>query len=73
MGFRGKPMGRPRGISGANKYPLRKVVIDGVLEETLECGHTILKPRDFVGFTNAYRRRCKQCYLEIQKKAGKVT
>lgn len=60
--FRNMRVGRPKGKSGANAYPLRKVIIDGVFEETLECGHTIPKPRDFVGPTNAYRRRCRYCY-----------
>ena len=58
-----KRAGRPRGKRGANAYPLRRVVAEFGNQEELECGHIIFKPRDFVGYTNAYRRRCKQCYL----------
>jgi len=68
MGFRNMRMGRPKGVSGANKYPLRKIIQDYGNEELLECGHIILKPRDFVGYTNAFRRHCRYCYEEQQKK-----
>lgn len=54
-----------------NTAPLRKVL--GVVEamsldlcvilffEELECGHIVRRKQDFIGATNAYRRRCKQC------------
>ena len=29
--------------------------------EILECGHRQLPKRDFVGETNAYKRRCRKC------------
>lgn len=56
-------------------YPLRKIVreyskmtyksIYGELWENyelLECGHEIRTPRDFIGETNAMKRRCKHCF-----------
>lgn len=52
--------------------PLRKIVSEGVNEhgcqtETLECGHTILRKQDIIGYTNAYRRRCRHCLKEKQQ------
>lgn len=48
------------------KMPLRKVVDYGKTDlglptETLECGHVIRTPQDVYGYTNAARRRCRQC------------
>jgi hypothetical protein len=63
MGFRSMRVGRPRGKRGANAYPLRRVISETAFDETLECGHTIAKRIDFVGYTCAVRRRCKQCFV----------
>lgn len=57
--------------NGGDKGPLRKVVglrdveFDGFIveRELLECGHLIPCKRDFVGITNAQRRRCGKCKL----------
>lgn len=57
--------------NGSDKGPLRKIVghrkikymgID-VERELLECGHLIPCRSDFVGPTNAQRRRCGKCKL----------
>lgn len=47
-------------------HPLRRVVSEGTNEhglhtETLECGHTIRRKKDIIGYTNACRRRCRLC------------
>lgn len=60
---------------GARSYPLRRIVSEsmnayGCEVETLECGHTIHRPEDFFGPTNAVRRRCRHCWKETQKKEG---
>jgi hypothetical protein len=62
---------RPRS-NGVRTGPLRKIVAEGVNEhgvqtETLECGHTIRRKRDLMGFTNAVRRRCWKCKKEPSK------
>lgn len=58
--------------------PLRRVVSvvpvcimgdgSGVVQmrESLECGHVIRIKHDFVGETNAYRRRCHDCRREME-------
>jgi len=65
-------------VMGAKAYPLRKIVgtkmvpiMIGdkpsqyeVLHEVLECGHTMRPREDFVGETNATKRRCRQCFQE---------
>lgn len=49
-----------RGIP--NKDPLRKVTgHDGNGREILECGHHRYPREDFIGPTNAARRRCSGC------------
>jgi hypothetical protein len=68
--FRDMNMGRKKGISGKNAFPLRNVM-DRFTKETeygltlsyerLECGHEIRTPKDFIGETFALRRRCKYC------------
>ena len=50
--FRNMRVGRPKGKSGKNAYPLRKVVERYAHEELLDCGHIIPTPRDFIGETN---------------------
>ena len=50
-----------------NQYPLRRVVGYGLNEhggetETLECGHVVPRLSDIYGPTNAFRRRCRQCF-----------
>jgi hypothetical protein len=61
---------RPRS-NGALTGPLRKIVSTEYKGdapfETLECGHTIMAKRDLMGFTNAARRRCWKCKLEVLK------
>ena len=67
MAFKG--MNRRKGK--VNMNPLRKIVKEEMrqlgdssveaLHEVLECGHAVLPREDFVGRTNAYRRRCWQC------------
>ena len=54
-------MGRPKGKSGNNAHPLRKIIGYDGLFEVLECGHLILPRRDFVGETFAIKRRCWKC------------
>lgn len=62
----------PRGRGRKPKGPLRRVVgtVDkGIgtypdIYERLECGHEQRPARDFIGITNAARRRCKQCGKE---------
>jgi hypothetical protein len=51
-----------------NRAPLRRVVgretVAPPLEwgrEILECGHRVFPRHDFIGETNAYRRRCRLC------------
>lgn len=62
--------GGPRPQSnGSDSGPLRRIVAEGenehgVQTETLECGHTIRRKRDLIGFTNAVRRRCPKCKKE---------
>lgn len=56
---------RPRS-NGSKTGPLRRVVASeyrsgGVPWETYECGHQAAAKRDLIGFTNATRRRCRQC------------
>lgn len=51
---------------GHNRGPLRKVVgikevLPDCFHELLECGHTKPVRTDFVGPTNAARRRCGKC------------
>lgn len=53
--------GRSNRKGHVNRNPLRKIVDwDGEFE-TLECGHKQRQKSDFVGPTNAERRRCRQC------------
>lgn len=57
--------------NGSNRGPLRKVIGHRTIErggitcdrELLECGHLIPCRHDFVGLTNAERRRCGKCKL----------
>lgn len=55
---------RPRS-NGSRSGPLRRVTSieykGGVPFETYECGHVAVAKRDLMGFTNAARRRCRQC------------
>lgn len=61
--------------NGSDRGPLRKVVETReipfmgitVWRELLECGHLIPCRRDFVGPTNAERRRCGKCKLGREK------
>jgi hypothetical protein len=50
--------------------PLREVTASGLGCETLECGHEIRTPRDLIGETAAFRRRCLDCLIETCTKAG---
>ena len=58
------------------RWPLRKIVEEfseqkGLIEiamERLECGHAIRRKSDLFGVTNAYKRRCQQCYAEAEAK-----
>lgn len=67
-GFRKQHKG---GAAYSQAYPLRKIVgrhyneVDMIIEE-LECGHEQRQKHDLVGPTNAYSRRCRQCYREQQ-------
>jgi len=61
-----KPRRKPK--MGAKAYPLRKVVdivpdplFPSLTMELLECGHKQRARSDFIGPTNANRRRCRQC------------
>lgn len=72
--MRGRNRARKARRSGTALGPLRKVVTEGVNEyggqtETLECGHTINRKKDHVGYTNAFRRRCRHCMKENQPPA----
>ncbi len=58
------------GARTTNRDPLRKIVKYSHGYETLECGHVQLPRRDFVGLTNAVRRRCKQCGKDQQQRLG---
>lgn len=65
------------GRKGQNRNPLRRVVERTTREvwvghesnarcferpaERLECGHVVPVKTDFVGETNAVRRRCREC------------
>lgn len=53
-----------------NRNPLRRVVGREGFREVLECGHTIHPPRDFIGETNAVRRRCWRCAALNAKEAS---
>jgi hypothetical protein len=51
------------------RCPLRHIVGEGIDEhgvniETLECGHVVRRRQDFIGETNAVRRRCRACLRE---------
>jgi hypothetical protein len=74
MGFRNIRRSHPR--MGAKAFPLRKITGEKMVEiktaqggstgvfikhEVLECGHTMAPRTDFVGATNATRRRCAKC------------
>lgn len=51
-----------RGSRGRiNRDPLRKIVGHEDGFEVLECGHRQRPKTDFVGETNAQRRRCRKC------------
>lgn len=61
--------------SNPNRDPLRRVVTRGWNDagnevEDLECGHRIHVREDFVGPTNAVRRRCWQCASQIALEEG---
>lgn len=61
--------------SRINRDPLRKVVGHetneyGALREVLECGHRIVPREDFIGPTNAYRRRCWRCGRAERAESG---
>jgi hypothetical protein len=57
--------------NGSDRGPLRKVIETRhiawngitIARELLECGHLIPCRKDFVGPTNAARRRCGKCKL----------
>jgi transcription elongation factor Elf1 len=54
---------------GRKRYPLRKIVKTrrdehGLVVEVLECGHEQRPVQDFIGETNAARRRCRKCAAE---------
>jgi len=53
----------------ANRDPLRKIVGRDGNFELLECGHKQLPVKDFMGETNAVRRRCWQCGAAKRKEA----
>ena len=50
------------------KRPLRKIIkaeiVEGRTLETLECGHQQYAVQDFIGETNAEKRRCRKCEAE---------
>ncbi len=52
----------------ANRDPLRKIVGYENGLEILECGHHQVPVQDFVGPTNAVRRRCWRCGRINQEK-----
>jgi uncharacterized UBP type Zn finger protein len=77
MAFKGRSGRKPK--MGAKAYPLRKIVGERMVpillasgkeseylvrHEVLECGHTMPPRADFVGETNAGKRRCRQCWKE---------
>lgn len=65
--------GRSARQGRVNRNPLRRVVARvtrpvscgeiaaGLPGEQLECGHIVPVKTDFVGETNAVRRRCREC------------
>jgi hypothetical protein len=85
MAFRSKYGHARKPRMGAKAYPLRKILgtrmvplklADGrdseysILHEVLECGHTMRPREDFVGETNASKRRCTQCFRESKTGAA---
>lgn len=54
-----------------NRDPLRKIVGYENGLEVLECGHHQRPREDFIGVTNATRRRCWKCQRE--QEAGERT
>lgn len=58
------------GARTINRNPLRKIVRQAggpAGKELLECGHEQHPRQDFIGITNAVRRRCWQCARAQQK------
>ena len=63
--------------SNPNRDPLRKIVSEyvgnfGRRMERLECGHEIAQRQDFMGPTNALRRRCHHCAREQREKTDET-
>lgn len=62
-------------LSGHRIPPLRLVLCRGLVAlqgstvkiemERLECGHLKSIPQDFIGATNAARRRCRKCFKGV--------
>lgn len=59
------------GARTTNRNPLRKIVKYSHGYETLECGHAQRPRRDFIGETNATRRRCKRCGAKEAERASR--
>lgn len=61
---------RPRS-NGSDGGPLRLVVetwhVGDFRMERYECGHEAQAKRDLMGYTNAARRRCRQCKIAARK------
>lgn len=76
MGF--KDMSFRKHGNGSDRGPLRKIIDVREIEwygitvtrELLECGHFIPCRKDFVGITNACRRRCDKCKSGAPKDFG---
>jgi hypothetical protein len=58
---------RIAGRSNVLRYPLRKIVGHNGPKEILECGHEQYPRQDFMGPTNAVRRRCAECFREKEQ------
>jgi hypothetical protein len=61
--------------TAASRGPLRKILREernehGLLVEILECGHQQFQREDFIGPTNAYRRRCRKCKKGLPPEVG---
>ena len=69
--FRNVPKRQGQKTPKPNRDPLREIIGRDMVElspggtrvphEILECGHDQLPVEDFIGKTNAKRRRCWQC------------
>lgn len=55
-----------------DRRPLRKIVGTNAGKEVLECGHEQRPREDFVGVTNASRRRCDYCPKRVAPTDGET-